>query len=350
VASRRCSVATVSRANPGIPLLGHLLGYRRPTLRRRIILVLALVVMLPKAALAAGAAVVQVMPLRFFVVGDLPYHRAEEAPLQALLASAASEHASFIVHVGDIKSGGSPCTDEQLRSIAALFQTVPVPVVYTPGDNEWTDCHRPGAGRWDPRHRLARLRKIFFADPAVLRLAALGVIQADERYPEIYGFVVGEVLFVALHVVGSDNGLGASYAGARAEFESRDAINRAFLSRMLNSPAGQGARALVVLIQANPFFESGKGPEGFQGFKQQLVATMNRFPGPVLVVHGDTHRYQHNHPLLDPARGVPFERFTRVEVPGSPLVGGVWIGVNPDAAEPFTVKPVYAVSLETFGG
>ena len=70
---------------------------------------------------------------------------------------------------------------------------------------------------------------------------------------------------------------------------------------------------------------------------------------PVLVVHGDTHRYQHNHPLLDPARGVPFERFTRVEVPGSPLVGGVWIEVDPDAAEPFTVKPVYAVSLETLG-
>jgi hypothetical protein len=113
------------------------------------------------------------------------------------------------------------------------------PVVYTPGDNEWTDCHRPGAGRWDPRERLARLREIFFADPAVLRLAALGVIQADERYPEIYGFVAGEVLFVALHVVGSDNGLGASYAGSRAEFESRDAVNRAFLSRMLASPAGQ---------------------------------------------------------------------------------------------------------------
>ena len=333
--------------------MGPLPGYSQPIFRFLIIArVLALAVVLSKAALAAGPAVPQdsalVTPPRFFAVGDLPYHRAEEAPLQALLAAVALEQPSFIVHLGDIKSGGSPCTDEQLRRVAALFQAVPVPVVYTLGDNEWTDCHRPGAGGWDPRERLARLRKIFFADPAVLRLAALGVIQADERYPEIYGFVAGEVLFVALHVVGSDNGLGAAYAGARAEFESRDAVNRAFLSRMLDSPAGQGARALVVLIQANPFFESGKGPEGFQGFKQQLVATMSRFPGPVLVVHGDTHRYQHNHPLLDPARGVPFERFTRVEVPGSPLVGGVWIRVDPDAEEPFTVKPVYAVSLETF--
>lgn len=200
--------------------MGPLPGYGPPIFRFLIIAgVLALAAVLSKGALAASAWVpqdpVQVTPLRFFVVGDLPYHRAEEAPLQALLAGAALEQASFIVHVGDIKSGGSPCSDEQLRGIAALFQALPVSVVYTPGDNEWTDCHRPGAGRWDPRHRLARLRKIFFADPAVLRLAALGVIQADERYPEIYGFVAGEVLFVALHVVGSDNGLGASYAGAR---------------------------------------------------------------------------------------------------------------------------------------
>ena len=103
------------------------------------------------------------------------------------------------------------------------------------------------------------------------------------------------------------------------------------------------------MIQANPLFESGQGPEGFQGFKQQLVATMSRFPGPVLLIHGDTHHFQYNHPLLDPAQGARFERFTRVEVPASPLVGGVWITVDPRAAEPFTAKPVYAVSLETLG-
>ncbi len=337
-----------------MPTRGPLPGYHPPNLRYLILaLVLAWAPVLPTVALAAGEAVPRdpapVAPLRFFVVGDLPYHRAEEAPLRALLLEAASARPPFIVHVGDIKSGGSPCTDEHLRRIAALFASLPVPVVYTPGDNEWTDCHRPGAGGLDPRDRLARLRAIFYTDPAVLRLAALGVIQADARYPEIYGLVAGEVLFVALHVVGSQNGLDAPYAGARAEFEDRDAVNQAFLNRLLDSPAGRNARALVVLIQANPLFEAGQGPEGFQGFKQQLVATMSRFPGPVLLIHGDTHRFQHNHPLLDPARGVPFERFTRVEVPASPLVGGVWITVDPQAAEPFAVKPVYAVSLETLG-
>ena len=334
--------------------MGSLFGYTLPTVRVLIIaVVLVLATVSPTVAQAEGVTgsrdPAPVAPLRFFAVGDLPYHRAEEAPLHTLLAGAASEKPPFIVHVGDIKSGGGPCTDEQLRGIAAIFQSLPVPVAYTPGDNEWTDCHRPGAGGLDPRDRLARLRAIFYADPVVLKLAALGVIQADPSYPEIYGFVAGEVLFVALHIVGSENGLDAPYVGARAEFEDRDAINQAFLNRMLDSPAGRNARALVLLTQADPLFESGKGPEGFQGFKQQLVATMSRFPGPVLLIHGDTHHFQHNHPLLDPTRGVPFERFTRVEVPASPLVGGVWITVDPNAAEPFAAKPVYAVSLETLG-
>ena len=114
-------------------------------------------------------------------------------------------------------------------------------------------------------------------------------------------------------------------------------------------PRYQGDVPTLGVIQANPLFESGQGPEGFQGFKQQLVATMSRFPCPVLLIHGDTHHFQHNHPLLDPAQGAPFERFTRVEVPASPLVGGVWIRVDPRAVEPFTAKPVYAVSLETLG-
>src|SRR5690606_35598316 len=36
-------------------------------------------------------------------------------------------------------------------------------LVYTPGDNEWTDCHRSRAGGFDPLERLAALRSLFFA-------------------------------------------------------------------------------------------------------------------------------------------------------------------------------------------
>ncbi len=88
-------------------------------------------------------------------------------------------------------------------------------MVYSPGDNEWTDCHREKAGHLNPRDRLKRLREIFFGDPAVLRLDALGVSrsgQEDEQdegaaaYPEIYSFMREQVMFVVLHIVGGNNG------------------------------------------------------------------------------------------------------------------------------------------------
>jgi hypothetical protein len=285
-------------------------------------------------------------PLRFFALGDVPYGQSEVAPMQRLLDAAAAERSPFIVHLGDIKAGSALCSDAHLQSIAGIFRALPMPVVYTPGDNEWTDCHRKGAGGWDPQERLARLREVFFGDPSVLRLAALGAKPASDRFPEIYSFLVGDVLFVALHLVGGNNGLDVDRPSSMAEFTGREAANQAFLTRSLAFAKRQGVRALVLMMQADPLFESGRGPDGFRSFKDQLISLMGQFSGSVLLLHGDTHVYRHDHPLLDPMRGTPFERLTRVEVPGSPTVGGVWITVDPGRQEPFATSRVDAVSLD----
>jgi hypothetical protein len=285
-------------------------------------------------------------PLRFFAIGDLPYRESEVEPLRRLLTQAVGEGTPFIVHLGDIKAGNAPCTDANLHAVATLFRGQPVPVVYTPGDNEWTDCHRAGAGGLDPLARLARVREVFYGDPEVLRRDALGVTHQGPGYPENAFFVHSGVLLVALHVVGSNNGYDRARPASVAELEARGAANRSFLSRALKAGEEQGVRALVILIHANPLFERSQGPRGFRGFKDDLIALLGRFAGPVLVLHGDTHRFQHDRPLIEPTTGVPFERLFRVEVPGSPTVGGVWIRVDPGAAEPFVADPVYAVSLE----
>jgi hypothetical protein len=47
-----------------------------------------------------------------------------------------------------------------------VFQQFKAPVVYTPGDNEWPDCHKTkqlSAG--DPLKELASVRQLFFAKP-----------------------------------------------------------------------------------------------------------------------------------------------------------------------------------------
>ena len=310
---------------------------KHPRLRILLTAIAALCLSLPLSSAAE---------MRFFAVGDLPYSQSEEEPLSRLLAEASATGTPFLVHVGDIKGGSAPCTDANLDAIAGLFRGQGVPVVYTPGDNEWTDCHRPKAGGLDPLQRLGRIREAFFSDPAVLRTAALGAETPEPAYPESGYFLREGVLFVVLHVVGSNNGWSPERPEVNAERSRRDAANRRILEQAL-AQRGADARALVLIFHANPLFESEPGPTGFRDFKTLLRESLGRFTGPVLALHGDTHKFRHDRPWADHAG--PESRLVRVEVPGSPLVGGVWIGVSPEAPEPFRVEPVYAVSLEELG-
>ncbi len=52
----------------------------------------------------------------------------------------------LVIHVGDIHSGKQYCTESYDRSIFDLRRRFKDPVVYTPGDNEWTDCHKAAEG------------------------------------------------------------------------------------------------------------------------------------------------------------------------------------------------------------
>ena len=94
--------------------------------------------------------------VRSFAIGDVPYDDVELMVLETFLDQELKKGSPFLLHVGDIKGGGERCNDERLQEVAELLRVQPVPVVYTPGDNEWTDCHRAAAGGYDPLERLAR--------------------------------------------------------------------------------------------------------------------------------------------------------------------------------------------------
>ena len=303
---------------------------RQPVLCRGLLLGLVLL----GGTVLAGAA-----PLEFFACGDLPYAEAEWASFERLLADGAQRRPSFIVHVGDVKSGSAPCDTATYERVASLFHRQPVPVVYTPGDNEWTDCRRSAAGGYEPTERLAVLRQHFFADPSVLRLAALGAVRPIEGYPELYWFMQDQVLFSVIHVVGSHDN-----AAAPAEQEARAAANQALLGRALAAARRNQARALVVVFHADPAFERPGALHGYEAFFADLDELRRDFQGPILAIHGDTHRYRFDQPLKDPATGRPDPRFTRLEVPGSPSVGGVWVTIDPEATPVFAAEPVYPVS------
>ncbi|MEA3277528.1 MAG: hypothetical protein U9Q81_20040 [Pseudomonadota bacterium] len=284
--------------------------------------------------------------VRFFVIGDVPYDEGEVLQLETLLERELEKTLPFIAHVGDVKGGSSPCVDQTLRRIAELFRAQPVPVVYTPGDNEWTDCRKPAAGGYDPMERLERVRRLFYAEPAVLRLNALNAEQPDSDFPENYFFLHNGVLFVAVHVVGSHNNMVPNDVSAMAEFEARSAANRRHLLGAVKTANAVNASALVLLFHANPGLESSTAPRGFGPFREDLAAVLQGYAGPVLAVHGDRHRYKLDNPLKDPSTGEIKTRFTRLEVPGSPVVAGVWVSVNPGERQVFDVEIAYPSAHE----
>src|SRR5438552_3011174 len=120
------------------------------------------------AALAApaGAAAKQPSPpdpATLAIIGDTPYGAAEIANFPDDVQAINNDPAvSRVVHLGDIKNGLTQCTDDYFTLIRHDFDQFADPLVYTPGDNEWTDCHRSNNGSYNPLERLAKIRADFF--------------------------------------------------------------------------------------------------------------------------------------------------------------------------------------------
>ena len=98
----------------------------------------------------------------YALIGDMPYGSEGVTKFENLITDINNEPTvQWVVHAEDIKTGGTPCTDEFLGEPVALFQRFTKPFIIIPGDNEWTDCHRETAGQFDPLERLAVLRNLF---------------------------------------------------------------------------------------------------------------------------------------------------------------------------------------------
>lgn len=146
----------------------------------------------------------------FVAIGDIPYGDAQIARFPAVVDQINADPAvQFVNHLGGIKSGSSVCSDDYFAMIRTQFDRFVDPLVYTPGDNEWTDCHRPNNGSYNPLERLAAVRRVFFSHPGkTLGQHSVKVrSQADQGFVENVSYHHADVEFGALHVVGSNNSL-----------------------------------------------------------------------------------------------------------------------------------------------
>lgn len=306
--------------------------------------------------------------------GDLPYSEFQAAVgIPNLIADMNAHHLRFSVHDGDLKQGsGSPCNDALYTRALGWFNALAAPAMFTPGDNDWTDCDRPSNGGYDSRERLDHERQVFFSTPFSMgqnrmrqdvQTAAM-CLNATGNYTacvENRRWTVGRVTYATLNVQGSCNNLCDTHPDS-AEFVARNLADIAWLHETFAEARNRGSVAVMLISQADPGWDPSDGtraplrdpktlaetdgqPDGFQDFLLALRDEVIAFRRPVAYVHGDSHYQRVDKPFLD-AQGRRLENFTRVETFGDNAGNGTndvnWlkVTVNPRSREVFSYQPM----------
>ncbi|HLF40661.1 MAG TPA: hypothetical protein VI854_04200, partial [Acidimicrobiia bacterium] len=240
------------------------------------------------------------------LLGDTGYSESQEEALLKIRRHMNTFPLASTMHIGDIWSEGHSCSDASYREVRSVFDGFASPFLYTPGDNEWTDCGE------NENERLESLRRIFFPDDFSLGQTRMPVTRQHPTYVENARWTHSGVVFATM------NRPGASDSGGRS---SRRTSNLEWLHAAFDQAEATAAPAVVIGFQDNPFEPS--GGSFMRALKERTVA----FGKPVLLVHGDTHDHRINQPWKD----VP--NFTRLEVFGDTSSGN-WDRVIVDPANP----------------
>jgi len=158
--------------------------------------------------------------------GDFPYSDVQaQVGVPNLIADMNSQDLEFTAHDGDLKAGnGTPgsvtpttCVDALYTQALGYFNSLRAPAVFTPGDNDWTDCDRPSNGGFNSLERLDHERQVFFSTPYTLGQHRLRQeVQTAPLCPGVNGptqcvenrrWTVGRVTYATLDIQGSCNNL-----------------------------------------------------------------------------------------------------------------------------------------------
>ncbi|HYZ28690.1 MAG TPA: hypothetical protein VE570_06510 [Thermoleophilaceae bacterium] len=291
----------------------------------------------------------------YAVIGDTPYSTFQIQHFGADIGEInADPDVSRVIHLGDIKSGSTRCDTQDsdpstgdFTQIKSDFDLFADPLVYTPGDNEWTDCHRANNGGYVPTERLATLRQIFFATPGQTLGQAPATVDAQDGYPENVTWNASRVQFGVLNVPGSNNDWLPWFNLARSQEQIDEVTGRtdadlAWLDHIFAAANANKAKAVMIGIQADmwdpAFAGDASQSDHFTPIVQALAQRSLEWERPVLLVNGDSHVFKVDHPLSDPSTaqnqvyGVsrPVRNLERITVNGSTTPCHQWLKMTID--------------------
>jgi len=297
------------------------------------------------------------------VIGDTPYGTAKVAEFPRLVNRInADPDVSLVAHLGDIKSGSTVCSDAYFARIRALFDTFEEPVVYTPGDNEWTDCHRTNNGAYFPPERLDAVRRTFFPVPGQTLGATKRQVLTQASRPGFSPFVENtmwtqsQVVFATLDLPGSNNDhvpwtnvTPEQAAQQPAEYTERTRADLVWMFEAFVTAFRQNAKAVVLMVQADMWDTAEPDLSGYDTLVRPMAALAQAFGRPVLLLEGDSHVFRVDDPLtpadplypLHPVAGLNAPNFTRIVIEGSTNpTEYLRLTVDPNAPRVFTWQRV----------
>jgi hypothetical protein len=318
---------------------------------------------LASAALAAGMAAGTVVlaqngtpinphsnnRLTIAVYGDSPYglNRTDTTQTDLTPAFIASinedPQVDLVVQLGDIHSGSQVCTEAYDRTIFDLWASFKNPLIYTPGDNEWSDCQKAKQGGHehdsagnpiayadgDPIANLELVRSIFFPVPGyvlgggkkrVLTQAYNydGAHPTDGNYVENVMWEQSKVLFVTLNIPGGSNNDNDDWfklprtQAQTDEIAQRTRADLAWLAAAFEQAQIDNVQGVAIVQQADMWDLDGNPVThlaDYEGFINSIAAQALAFGKPVLLLEGDSHHYRSDNPF-QPGQPCVFEALT----------------------------------------
>ena len=321
-------------------------------MKRLIALGMAAVALAMAARLAAGT---NPNTLTLAVFGDTPYFDpafdpappwtkvppklpgAEFNKTQAFINTInADPSVQDVIQVGDIHSGSEACTKPYDQAIFNFWTAFVRPLIYTPGDNEWSDCSKAkelagldvfgnppdnagvaGGPVANPIAHLNLVRSIFFANAGwTLGQNPMQVISQktafdpghsdDAAYVENVMWEQSKTVFVTLNIPGGSNNDTDAWNGpgnTNDPLKERDVRTPADVRWLYEAFAlaeAHNAHSVVIIGQAD-MWDVADTVKDHQSFYEPIIFAMAdnamRYGKPVLYLNGDSHIYRSDNPL-----------------------------------------------------
>ncbi|MGB5894359.1 MAG: hypothetical protein WBG58_09285 [Ignavibacteriaceae bacterium] len=216
-------------------------------------------------------------PLTFSVMGDVPRSEVEDSIIQQQIHDHNdSSNSEFMIHVGDIKDGLSPCEENVYKKVKGYLKKIKVPTFIVPGDNEWNDCENPETawGNWVKYFLGFEENWSSFVD-----------VERQNIREENFAFNYKGVLIIGLNLVGG-------LVHDSLEWKSRHLQNADWVETQFNK-SKDDVRAAVIFAQANL-------DEKHISFTERFQEYCCEFKKPVIFIHGDGHTWLYDNPWLEP--------------------------------------------------